>query len=228
MERYALFMKVYTHRVKTSASAMLGKALQLVLGTKRGQLNENSIERMGDEELLTAIHSTRSQQASRIIAALQNRRLFKPVFRAQALEENQRTISGYEAKQVQWREAGLFDPQIRINKEEEIAKKAKVDPSDVVLYCTHNAPGAQKVRYYVDVASDGSRKLVADSDQFNQSMLRAHLALWRVYAFCNPELADEKKEQIASSAQYIFGCVNEIKNIASRPALPLFGGGARR
>jgi HD superfamily phosphohydrolase len=57
--RYALFLKVYTHPVKTAAGAMLGKSLAMALKAKKKQgLSERTIESSTDIGLLERLRSS--------------------------------------------------------------------------------------------------------------------------------------------------------------------------
>lgn len=81
LERFALFLKVYTHPAKVAAGAMLGKALRdnsKSRGSKR--LTEEKLEAMGDDALLRFLGESTRELSSDLAKRLLERRLFKLYF----------------------------------------------------------------------------------------------------------------------------------------------------
>lgn len=67
LERLGLFMKVYTHPVKTAAGCMIGKALfEARRDDKDVKLSERAIEQMGDLELLLQLRNSANSSAKHL------------------------------------------------------------------------------------------------------------------------------------------------------------------
>jgi len=123
LERLGLFMKVYTHPVKVVAGCMIGKALWEVLSDhKKPRLEESRLERMGDDELLYFLRDSGRPVAASLVSGVLQRNLFKPAFRARALEPDQCDIKHYEIRQSRFREQGLLEPGTRSAIEVKIAR----------------------------------------------------------------------------------------------------------
>lgn len=202
-ERFALFLKVYTHPAKIAAGAMLGKALHA------SGLVETDIETVGDEELLLLLRASSVETTSRIADGIINRKLYKPVFRARALGSEQRTTEQYRLRQEALNRLGIFTPQGRADFEGKLAAAASVPSKDVIVYATRNAPGAQKIEQYVEIGKD-RRRVRDDVHRPHQDVFQDHLSLWTVYVLANPELDDAKKMYIAEEAAATVPLRNEI------------------
>jgi hypothetical protein len=64
-ERYAMFLKVYTHSAKVAASVLLGKATYAALNPPRGKkLRQDELEVLGDETLLDLLAKRSVSSAS--------------------------------------------------------------------------------------------------------------------------------------------------------------------
>lgn len=202
-ERFGLFLKVYTHPTKIVAGAMLGKAFY------ESQLSESDIETMGDEELLLQLRGSPKQFVSRTGAALIDRKLYRAVFRARALGNEQRSTDQYRSRQEILEALGVFTPSGRAKFERELAKAASVSSDDVIVYATRNAPGTQKVEQFVEVGK-GHRRVRDSAHRSHQEIFKDHLSLWTVYVLVNPELSEERKIFVAEEAEGRFPLKNEI------------------
>lgn len=218
-ERFALFMKVYTHPAKIAAGAMLGKALAEVLlhsrrslssSDRRQQLTERKIERMGDDELLTALKGntvpTVRQMAERLLA----RRLYKPAYQARALKPSELGIAAYEARQAHFAKLGTTSPARRREIEAELAKSAGLRPADVIVYCTPKAPGLQKVQQYVEV-HPGTNELRDEIFTPHLRMMQAHLGLWSIYVLVPPDCDQNARNRLGLEAETFFGIANDLE-----------------
>jgi HD superfamily phosphohydrolase len=91
-ERHALFMKVYNHRTKIAAGAMLGRALWSAMGSRPDVVNEQAVERLGDEELLGLLDTCGDSYSREIVGMLKTRTLYKPVYTAPVLRASRRHL----------------------------------------------------------------------------------------------------------------------------------------
>lgn len=219
-ERFALFMKVYSHPVKEAAGAMLGKAMSFAMGHDPSFFSEERIETMADDELLYALHSRGGDDARYIIDQLLQRRIFKPVYRAKAMGDADFNVDNYRERRRSLQALGLLNPQTRQVLEREIAAKANVDANMIALYCNKKAPGAQRVIHRV-VETEG-RVVTRDSvHKAYQNIYNAHLYLWSVYLFTSDDLASGKKQLVAEVCQEKVGLANDTKSDRRQLALDL-------
>jgi uncharacterized protein len=210
-ERLAIYMKVYTHPVKISSGAMIGKALWEAKLTKNHRLSERNIEWMGDNELLLRINGVGKVGVSYLVDGIISRHLYKPAYQAKALDPRayKETLSLYQVRQNQFKDKGLLDPFLRGEHERMIAKKCGMKAHEVIIYCSEKAPGPRKVRHYISSQPGHEEKL----DEVYAPYLRVasgHVALWVVYVFVPPTTTLKKKRQVASVAQELIGLPNEV------------------
>jgi HD superfamily phosphohydrolase len=210
-ERYALFLKVYTHTTKVVAGAMLGKAIFAAREANLLEASEERIEKLGDDELLVTLAKTNDKLCSQIARAIWLRKLYMPVFRARVLAPQEHTPQHYEQRQQILASKNLFSPQGRAELERVYATKAKVKFDDIIIYATRSAPGAQKVRQYVELDRSGAKFRDEVFDP-HQEIFRDHLALWQVYALANPKMSLGKQSLVAEVVQAEHQMENEISS----------------
>lgn len=210
LERFALFLKVYTHPAKTAAGAMLGKAIaHAIRGGDKPEFDEPALEWMGDNELLARLRSSRRQLCREMAELLAARQLFKPAFRAPALPTEERDMKQYYVRLQQFRDIGLLDPEGRTSAENTLAKKGSMKSSEVIVYCAPKAPGLQKVRHYVE-DQPGRTEVRGDVHRPYLRTLNRHLGLWTVYVFTSARRGDPARDRIGEAAETLFGMRNQI------------------
>lgn len=213
LERFALFMKVYTHPVKAAAGAMLGKALAEAMygGRGKAEIDERGYELLGDSSVIELLKASRKAVCSDLARRIERRELFKPVFRANAIPGADADVAQYEARRSALRELGLFAPNTRLEFEAELAKKAGLKANEVAVYCPPKAPGFQKVQQYVERAP-GEAKVVDHVHKPYMRILQRHLQLWSIYVFCPPEVDHAAKTRLAEAAENMLGLSNVIES----------------
>jgi HD superfamily phosphohydrolase len=212
-ERYALFLKVYCHKRKNAASALLDKALSAALwggraGTK-SSLTEPEYELLSDDVVIDRlVHSSR-RAAKRAATRLQRRELPNGVYRGQLLKEDSRKDNNYASRQFALKKLGLFNPEERMALVAKLAKSAKVDPDDVYLYCPPNAPGYQRVKHWLS-REPGQEEKADDVDSVFHDIKSRHLGLWELWVFyAHNEQAPS--DAVAAAAGDLFGFPNRIE-----------------
>lgn len=209
LQRYALFLKVYTHTMKIVAGSMLGKALQHVIDGVGLDKLETIIEAMGDDELLlwliTQKYSIHARSLSKEIMA---RKLYKPVFIGEPLPPNDHSIDSYRLAQERMSELKLDTAEGRKNAEIGIAEAAGVGGESVIIYWPKEAPGLQKVRHYVQERPGDSPSLITSAA--NRRMIERHVGLWKAYVFSHPDISDDRKAVIGASASTYVGMTNKL------------------
>lgn len=210
LERFALFLKAYTHPTKVAAGAMLGKALHIA-GKSAGVLDrlEKRIEWLSDTGVLHMLAQSRQKTCRDLAVRLMTRHLYEPIYAARLLEDGSLDERSYLAKSGQLERKKLFDPAGREGEEAKLAASAGIDESKVVIYCVRQCPGFQKIGEYIE---QGAGDVVQRGDEFKsyRRVRDRHLALWWAYVFAAPELDSREKRGLASAAQKLFGLTNEV------------------
>jgi uncharacterized protein len=209
-ERYALFLKIYCHKRKNAASALLDKALRSALwkGKPPTDLLEPKYEWLPDAVVIDRLLSSGRKSVRTPAQFLARRQLPRGVYRAQLLDERYRTDRSYEDRQHELEKQGLFDPERRSSLESDLGKAAKVAADDVLIYCPPKAPGYQRVRHWLS-RGPGSEKKADDVDSVFREIRTRHLGLWEIWVFCTSEKVSDG-ESLAGAAQEMFGFGNQI------------------
>jgi HD superfamily phosphohydrolase len=210
VERFALFMKVYTHPTKIVAGAMLGKALaETILSGSHPEFAESDLESFGDVELLLELRRSKRKLCARIADQLLRRELFKTAFRARALKDGELSLRFYDARLMQFEQKGHFTPAGRADIEAELAKQSGLKTGDVVIYVSHSAPGLQKVNQYV--REEPGREVMRDEVHGpHLQIVERHLKLWSVYVFVSPDVPENSIIRLGTAAEAQFGLKNEL------------------
>jgi uncharacterized protein len=206
-DRYAMFLKVYTHPIKLAAGAMLGKALYEALASDPPSIREEDIEQMGDEELLLTLAAGSSETGRVLARRLLDRKLYQAVYRTRALP-GEATEPKYFGRLEAYRSRGLLDPAGRRSFEEAIARDTSINAGDIILYFPRSAPGAQKVSHAVE-RELGKVAIKDDADDTHVAIYNHHLELWNIYVFVSPDLSRSTREAVAIAVQEQIGLVNE-------------------
>lgn len=215
LERYALFLKVYTHRTKAKASALLGKALCLAMTTGESALiTEEEIEQMGDDELVSVLATRRRKRVNDVAAQLLHRKLPTAVYRAHLLAEGERDDRNYDARVHELERKGsplcLFPAEARLDVEKQLAGEARgIGQDEVFVYVPRNAPGYKRAHGHWVVDDPSGTPRQARSDWFNRLRER-HVGLWDLWVFVGGDADDATRKRLAMAAEERFGLANVI------------------
>jgi HD superfamily phosphohydrolase len=212
-QRYAMFLKVYAHRTKIAASALLAKGLAEAMypsKTTRPLFREENLEELGVGDTVVLDRMRQSRKAAVKLAAdqLVRRKLPTGVYRAVLLDKEARTEHEYLDRWHRLEVAGLFDPRTRASTEAEIAREAKLDASQVMVYCPSVAPGYKRVEHWVLSARDASP--IREEYRFGLQVAKRHLGLWELWVFVSHGVEDRAKGIVMDHAQGKFGFPNMI------------------
>ncbi|MGP4029954.1 protein kinase domain-containing protein [Actinomadura sp. 3N407] len=211
-ERYAMFLKVYTHGTKAAASALLGKALSFTLANKsrRRPFREEVIELLRDDALIDRLQQyTTTPEVSELADRLGARQLPRAVYRGEMLSSTERNTDHYSNRRSWLSDQGLGRPLERLEVEAEMARAIGVHPKQVIVYCPPKAPGYQQVEHWVTRSQN-----TAPSQQgkaFSDEVARRHLGLWEFWTFANGIADTDKRDKLADISQSRFGMVNMIE-----------------
>lgn len=211
--RYAMFLKVYADPTKIAASALLAKGLTEAIfpaSGGRGQIREEHLEElgMGDDVLLDRMRQSKKDVVSWAANQILRRRLPTGVYRAELLTKAHREARHYEDQRNELRDAGLFDPRQRAGLEMELARSAKLDPRQIMVYCPPKAPGYQRVEHWVASASNASP--TRQPPDAGAEIKSRHLGLWEVWVFVADVDDADRRAAVADIAQDRFGFPNLI------------------
>lgn len=191
-ERYAMFLKVYTNKTKTAASALLGKALVGALfppGRGKPEFTEAEYEWLADQEVIARLVASRKGLPADLARELRMGRLPRAVYRAQLLSEGSRNLRAYEGRLAQLDEDGYLKPSGRGEIEATLARASSLDPADVILYCPIRAPGLSRVKHAI--AKEPRRVTSVDrASETYSSLENRHLGLWELWVFTRASARD--------------------------------------
>lgn len=198
--RYFLSERVYFHHTKTVSGAMVSRAVEEAV--KHG-LTLPEIAKRTDEGLLDLLESTYGEQpvVARLIGALRSRRLYKRVYLLTAELSEQRRLHFVD----------LFhkDAQRRSQAESELAKRCKLSPEDLIVYCPALKMQLKEGKVPVKVDSGPPRGLDELPVDEIGILKERHRLLWRFYVFLNPAKM-AKADSLALACEDYFGESNHL------------------
>jgi uncharacterized protein len=207
-ERFALFLKVYTHPAKVAAGAMLGKAVAELMRSGEDRLDPEDLEWMGDAELLVRLKSSPNRLCASLADRLLTRRLYKPAFRARVIESADSGQLRYSTQTENLSGLGILDPEGRHSLDRIIAAKSSIGAGDVIVYCTPAPPGLKKFRHHVESGPDNTQIRDEKHDPYHRMMMQ-HLPLWVVYVFLAPNHGQKNIIKVGGVAADVLQLPNE-------------------
>lgn len=213
-ERYKMFSKVYTHRTKIEASALLakglGEAIRPVERSTRPSLREEDLEQISftDGAVLDWMRRSKRGTIRQTAEQLLRRQLPQGAYRARLLgEEKLGWVQHRYLDRQDWlREKGLLDPATRAVIEVEIADAAKLKAHEVMIYSPGRAPGHKRIDYWVTT----SRHASPAQKNYGEDFARRHLGLWQMWVFVAYGVSDERRRLVGDIVQDRFGLPNDI------------------
>jgi len=214
--RFALAEKVYFHRTKIAASAMLISAV----GSASTPLT--ALHTASDMEFLAALAKDSEERARHLIAAYEARRLYKPVYRLnyrEAREEDRQSIRLWQVMYPRYR-----DPKWRREREIELESIRRIPPGSIAVYCPDNTmnlkqfemlvqshPGAD-VKYLKNIL-DPNRK--EEMETINARFTQ----LWKLQVFVDPDavdvslVANDAVRDLSALCESVMGFPNEVPEL---------------
>lgn len=213
-QRYALFLKAYTHKTKIKAGVLVAKALSICLYEgKRPALSERIVERLpSDELLLVEISGSKRERAARLIDRLRRRELPVAAYRTSLMSEAQQASPNFESSYASISatiEAAYPDMPARMAAEEALAREAGVRADDIFLYVPATAPGLKMIQSHRFLV-DPSGRPQAPEDEWFQRLKRKHLGLWDAWVFVDPSVEESGRDRVGAAAENLFARNNQI------------------
>lgn len=187
--RFALAEKVYFHRTKTEASAMLISAVA------SSTVPLEMLYPMGEEQTLLELCRDTSEKNARcrhLLSAYEERRLFKPVYQIDYIkeEETEESLSLWKGIYPKYRR-----PTVRRELEEDIEYVADLPPGSIAVYCPHKGMNVKSFEMLVHSQPEGNIKRlgrILDDNRLKEmeAINERFERLWKLQVFVDPEVID--------------------------------------
>jgi HD superfamily phosphohydrolase len=151
-KRYSLAEKVYFHRTKIAASAMLISAIYC------SGFDSATLFDLTDDQLLTKLSESDNERAKQIVESYTRRNLFKPIYKLEYREKEERnrdTVKLWEQIYAVYR-----NPKARRDAEIKIEEEMGLPPGSIAIYCPEAGMNTKEFEALVQPASASSVKLL--------------------------------------------------------------------
>ncbi|MEV4538155.1 protein kinase [Asanoa sp. NPDC049518] len=205
-QRYAMFLKVYSHSAKLASSCLLARAVYDA-SRQEDPLKEDTVEWLGDEGLLRHLRDFPSgTQAHKCASLILERSIPRGVYRAKLLSRGANTGLTY-GQMLDWvRDNKYATPEGRLRLEAEIGRRAEFDPERIFVYCPAKAPGYQTIEHWVMQRKNHLEPWARES-----GITASHLDLWQFWTFVRGG-TEEERRRVANVSQAIVRRPNTIED----------------
>lgn len=205
-KRYSLAQKVYFHRTKMSASAMIISAI------KEAGLTPCELLDMSCEQLLLKLADSSNERASRIAQNFLNRYLYKVVYEIEYKEKREADPDScklWDNIYPRFRNA-----RHRIQEESRLEQEMNLGSGDLVIYCPQSGMNAKRFEMLVQVAPGTRvkqlRSILDDTRKEEMRVMDKFFhRLWRLKVLVNPEKLDPQ-ETNKPEVRYLSGLCEEM------------------
>jgi HD superfamily phosphohydrolase len=213
--RYALAEKVYFHRTKIAASAML------ISATTSASIDFQDIFDISDEAFISKLANDNNPRTMRLITKYKARQLYKLAYEIKyhpRQDEDQESLRLHNEWYPQYRK-----PKWRQEKETEIEHIAGFPEGSVVIYCPELGMNLKQFEMLVQNRPDSEikplkdildatrvKEMTAINERFEQ--------LWKLQIFVDPEVLDastpdEKLLDFSKTCEEIMGFPNQRSDL---------------
>jgi HD superfamily phosphohydrolase len=215
-KRYSLAEKIYFHRTKIAASAMLISAIYAE-GLDTGELFD-----LTDDQLLSRLSKSTNERAKNIAVHYLRRNLFKPVYRLGFKEKSEIDRDSVKLWDQVYRK--YRDPKTRNEAEQKIEKEMGLAAGSVAIYCPESGMNTKEFEALVQ-STPGSvvKPLRGFLDPLRKQEMEVidkyFRRLWFFAVFVNPEQRDPlevSKPEVRLLSGYcedLFDLQNEIEGL---------------
>jgi hypothetical protein len=165
---------------------------------------------MGDDVVIDRLANSSADVPRALGRRLRSRHLPRGIYRGELLHETDRNETEYRSQQEWLRRLDLLSPSGRARTETELARRARLEPWQVLIYCPPAAPGFRQVEHWVSEKNDGSN-VTRQSPSVSSEIARRHLGLWELWVFAMEVRAEKQRLELANAAQDRFGMQNFIE-----------------
>jgi len=218
--RYSMAERVYFHRTKIAASAMLIRAVDDFLGDG----NSTVLLEHGDQSLFSAMESRKGTVSQRIVEKLRRRKLYECVYECPYIE---RKAEQTESECVHKNATAYRDKRTRRDTEERIEIQNLLDPGSIIIYDPD--PRMQLKEADVRVRWQDEQEIFKLSDEnFPEPVTRnqveeiktLHRNLWKLRVFLDHDIAIDNEgnwtslaKDVAYDCWQIFEVTNGIQEL---------------
>lgn len=204
--RYKLGEIAYFHHTKIISGTMIAGAVMRAKNI--GYLKASDLYRMGDEELIIKLKTSKDKKIVELATAFDQRKLWKLIY-----EKDRRTVDAEQdgnrnlAYLENFKKAFYSNPQNRYNTEKQISEHLGMEDGDVLIHC----PDFKMQMKYaqMNVFWNGEFQTLWDCHDETlihnklDLILKSHQNLWAARVCVNP-LYQDKKEEIQNACEYSF------------------------
>jgi hypothetical protein len=217
--RFALAEKVFFHRTKLAASAMLISAVG------SSSLSCKDLYGCSDESLLNLLMKDANPRVRRLADAYNVRRLYKPAFRINYREEID--SDAFSKRLWRFKYPEYRTPDWRRRTEEELEEYADLPTGSVVIYCPDKEMNIKGFKMLVQTRPEGEVKrleqILDTNRRFEMEALnRPYAHLWRLFVFVDPKALDvsylenPRVHDFNGLCESIFECHNGIDALRAK------------
>lgn len=210
-KRYSLSQKVYFHRTKIAASAMVISAVNEV-GLKPEELFGMSYE----QSLLKLVKSN-NERARNLAQNYLKRNLYKVIYEIKYREPREEDPDSFYLWEKIY--SKFRDPHMRTQKE--IEKEMNLDPGNLVIYCPESGMNIKRYEMLVQSRPENRVKplrLILDKARKEEMDVidKYFLRLWRLQVLVNPSKLDPRETNnpdvrcLSGFCEEIFGLPNDV------------------
>jgi uncharacterized protein len=215
--RFSLSQKVYFHRTKIAASAMLIEAAQ------DSGIPPREFYGLTDSEFLARLENDANPCCGRLISAYRARRLYQPVYR---LDYKQESDEEWRSRRF-WQkyEHDYRNPDWRTRQARWLEKMAGLPPGSCSIYCPDHAMNMKQFDMLVQNSPDGTIRPLKDTLDATRRMEmdainRRFSDLWALEVFVDPDaldvtdMADERVQDLSALCEGVMEFENDIEELA--------------
>jgi HD superfamily phosphohydrolase len=203
--RYSLSEKVYHHRAKIAASAMLASGVNAMLQNAR--LSVENLYAMTDEELVLQMKKSENEIENHLIENVLGRKFYKIVYE---LTFDEKGIEGPETVHKEKIINELRNPRRRYQIERELESRNNLKPGSVIIYCPLSE-GVEKALEIIVLGGPrktdmGSLEQITDerTREDIESITKKYRELWRMYVLVDPSLTKYEQDILRVACEELF------------------------
>ena len=219
-KRFSIAEKVYFHRTKIAASAMIIEAV-----ASHGKFKEKPLK-YGDDSFINELASSSDDRTKNLIGNLSRRNIYKPIYMIKHITEDDSSIQSDKL----WGEGGIYHtyrkPNERLKIEKKFEELFELGPGNVVIYCPDREMNLKKFEMIVQPGERSKIRRLRDTldsvrSEEIDAVEKSYNQLWSFYVFVNPEKLDpsdiqsQKVKDFVGLCESTFGLSNEIRSLSN-------------
>jgi len=221
--RFALAQKVYFHRTKLAASAMLIEAVS------SSSIKLDELYGLTDAEFIQRLAADDDPVTRRLIDAYRVRRLYRPVYQLRFMPEND---DDWRARKLWGERYDTFrDPVWRRREARYLEDVSGLPAGSCIIYCPDRQMNMKEFDMLVQSWAGGTVKALKDTLDATRKMEMDAINnrfsdLWSVQVFVDPQRLDVSKraepraQDLSALCERVAGFENDIEELAGKGRKP--------